>query len=356
MDLGSKANFENRFKKGMAAALTGVLLLSGAVFAFATETGGAGVYAASAVPPGAKVSVYVKPDVTIVVKGEEKIFLDVNGRVVFPVIYNGSTYLPVRAISGLMEEDIEWDEYSKTVFMGKTFTNPNKVKHPLETTHVVTPGAVSLTRPDPSMAFAYTRPNFLIMYDFEMQLFYDEQNQRVYPLVLNGSTYLPIRAVSALMKETIDWDGLNKTITIGTAEEPVAPKSEATNALVSQFEKQVMLYDSATVKIKNLQKAASGSELLVIATEISRDYALAAENTMVVKGMDTAGYTEKELEAYVSLVEFTQISEHYVLVLENIAYMAAAEQDYSMLAETFLTFAMESQGKLDQTRAFVEAL
>jgi hypothetical protein len=42
------------------------------------------------------------------------------------IIYNGCTYLPVRASSALMKEPIEWDKASKTVFIGKTISNPNK--------------------------------------------------------------------------------------------------------------------------------------------------------------------------------------------------------------------------------------
>ncbi len=305
-----------------------------------------------------KIQVYIKPDVTIVLNGEERIFRDAEGRIVYPMIYNGSTYLPVRAISGLMGEEIEWDSYSKTIFIGKTLSNPNKVKKTVPTESAVTLNIAMASRPAPSMTGAYLRPNFLIMMDFMIQEFYDEKGSRVYPIVLNGSTYLPVRAVSVLMGEEIDWNGLTKTIVIGSEElpEPEPEKSAATLFLTEQFDKQVHLYDRATVKIQNLKNAASLEDLLILATEVSKDYAAAAENTSQMKSRATDGYTEMELASYQALLAFTEISEHYILVLENIAYMAAAEQDYSMLAETFLTFAMESQSRMDEARNLIQGL
>jgi hypothetical protein len=171
-----------------------------------------------------------------------------------------------------------------------------------------------------------------------------------------GSVYLPIRAISTIMNETIDWDGINKIITIGSADVPVVEKSEATLLLTSQFEKQILLYDSATVKIQNIQKAVNLDELMIIATELSKDYVIAEAATLEVNAFITGSYTEEELAAYESLKGFTQISEQYILVLENIAYMAAAEEDYSMFAETFMEFAIESQNASNEARNLINAL
>jgi len=341
------------FRKLTSMALIVSLVLSGAAFASA----GAMTPTSPVLPQaGGQVQVYLKPDVNIIMDGQEEIFCDVNNEVVYPIIYNGSTYLPVRAISVLMGENIEWDAYSKTVFMGKTLSNPNKVMRPMTTTSGITDETMRLIRPNPAMISAYLRPNFLIMYDFEVLTFNDEQGNQVFPIVVYGSVYLPIRAISGIMNQTIEWDGISKTITIGSPDIPVIEESAATKTIISQFEKQIQLYDSATVKIQNIQKAANLDELLIIAVEVSKDYVSAAANTLEVNSIKTTDYTEKELAAYASLKEFTQISEHYILVLENIAYMAAAEEDYSMLAETFLTFAMESQSRLDETRVLVDAL
>lgn len=43
---------------------------------------------------------------------------DANGNTVEPLLYNGTTYLPVRAISNLFDEDINWDGSTKSVYIG----------------------------------------------------------------------------------------------------------------------------------------------------------------------------------------------------------------------------------------------
>lgn len=50
--------------------------------------------------------------------GVEKILTDVNGETVEPMIYNGTTYVPVRAMSELMGKSVEWDEATTTVYVG----------------------------------------------------------------------------------------------------------------------------------------------------------------------------------------------------------------------------------------------
>ena len=50
--------------------------------------------------------------------GEEKTLTNVNGEKVEPMIYNGTTYVPVRAMSELMGKTVEWDETTTTVYVG----------------------------------------------------------------------------------------------------------------------------------------------------------------------------------------------------------------------------------------------
>ena len=57
-------------------------------------------------------------NVKLVIDGEEIIPKDVNGNVVEPFIYNGTTYLPVRAIGEAFNKDVHWDGETATVFVG----------------------------------------------------------------------------------------------------------------------------------------------------------------------------------------------------------------------------------------------
>lgn len=48
---------------------------------------------------------------------------DGNGNVVEPFIYNGSTYLPLKAISTAFGKDVTWDGNTSSVYIGKTGQN-----------------------------------------------------------------------------------------------------------------------------------------------------------------------------------------------------------------------------------------
>ena len=62
-----------------------------------------------------EVTAQLRPDFVIVIDQETAHFSDVNGSEVYPLLYEGTTYLPLRAIGNLMGKQVDWDEQSKTV-------------------------------------------------------------------------------------------------------------------------------------------------------------------------------------------------------------------------------------------------
>ncbi len=57
----------------------------------------------------------LRPDFTVVIDGTERTFKNVNGEVVDPILYNGSTYLPIRAIGEIMGKKVTWYEDQKRI-------------------------------------------------------------------------------------------------------------------------------------------------------------------------------------------------------------------------------------------------
>lgn len=57
--------------------------------------------------------------ITIVVDGKKIQPTDANGNAVEPMIYNGTTYLPVRAVSSALGKAVYWDGQNWTVYLGK---------------------------------------------------------------------------------------------------------------------------------------------------------------------------------------------------------------------------------------------
>ena len=332
-------------------------------FAFADGRGPGAAQAADSAPQASAITVYVRPDFTIQVGDQIKRFYDATGAPVFPVVYQGTTYLPVRAISGLMGENIEWDGRSRTVFIGKTLSTPVKTEMP--PSPWVKDGDVSPDfRPPIQSAEARLRPDITILYDFAVQRFSDVNGNEVYPINYNGSVYLPIRAISRLMGETIEWDEAQKQIAISDSEAEEARRRmqetedwrERIWLLKTAFSETLAVHDEATEKIAGLQEEDSAEQRTSLAIQISDDARGASSIVARLNRMQTTDFTEEERDALEKLLAFAVASERYVLIIENIAYLAAAGEDYSMIADTFLDLALDAQLKKEIAEEAIDAL
>ncbi len=58
-------------------------------------------------------------DVKLVVDGIKVTPKDVNGKIVDPFIYEGTTYVPIRAVGEALGKTVSWDGTTKTVYIGK---------------------------------------------------------------------------------------------------------------------------------------------------------------------------------------------------------------------------------------------
>ena len=54
-------------------------------------------------------------DFAIIVDGEHKTFESADGKTVYPILYEGTTYLPIRAISELFGKTVYWNEATKEI-------------------------------------------------------------------------------------------------------------------------------------------------------------------------------------------------------------------------------------------------
>lgn len=93
---------KKRLQGVIAGLLIGTLLTGGVVFG----------------KQGAETMNVIYDNIKILIDGKEYIPTDVNGNVVEPFIYNGTTYLPVRAIANAFDKEVDWEPQTSTVVLG----------------------------------------------------------------------------------------------------------------------------------------------------------------------------------------------------------------------------------------------
>lgn len=74
--------------------------------------------AAFAAPVGKTITAFYN-GIKIYVDGNKITPKDGNGKIVEPFIYDGTTYLPVRAVSEALGKQVSWDGKSNTVYIGQ---------------------------------------------------------------------------------------------------------------------------------------------------------------------------------------------------------------------------------------------
>lgn len=62
-----------------------------------------------------EITAELRPDFTIKIDGTEREFKNVSGERVYPILYEGTTYLPIRAIGEIMGKTVYWYEDDKRI-------------------------------------------------------------------------------------------------------------------------------------------------------------------------------------------------------------------------------------------------
>ncbi|MDD3394590.1 MAG: stalk domain-containing protein [Anaerotignum sp.] len=151
----------------------------------------------------------LRSDFTIVIDGEECVFTRADGSVALPILYNNTTYLPLRAIGEVMGKNVNWDETTKTITLSG---NREQTTESMD--------AVA-TEPQEVMVQVQERGDFLITIDGVTNEFKTAAGDKINPIVYNGSTYLPLRAIGQIMGKEVAWDNATKKVTLAPSDSTV---------------------------------------------------------------------------------------------------------------------------------------
>ena len=145
----------------------------------------------------------LRPDYTIVIDGKEKNFKRADGAAAFALVYEDSTYLPLRAIGEAVGKNVNWNEDTKTITLEGQRENKDSSNKAIEGVR--------------KNVLVQVRKDFTIVIDGKEELFRTSSGKRIYPLLYDGSTYLPLRTIGQIMGKNVDWDNATKTVTLTSA-------------------------------------------------------------------------------------------------------------------------------------------
>ncbi|MEG2008623.1 MAG: stalk domain-containing protein, partial [Oscillospiraceae bacterium] len=165
---------------------------------------------------------------------------DASGNPVEPFIYNGTTYLPLRAVAGALGLSVEWDAKTSTAMLtsGGTATSGSGK-----------PAASKATK-----TIEITYRDIKISIDGKQITPKDASGNTVEPFIYNGTTYLPIRAVASALGVEVGWDGDTSTAYLGKQPENllwlVASEKYYDNAAGEVYHSTTYTYDAKGNMIK----------------------------------------------------------------------------------------------------------
>ncbi len=139
-------------------------------------------------------------EIKITLDGTELIPVDAAGNSVEPFIYNGTTYLPVRGIANALKLSVAWDAQTSTVTLSE--------------------GGTSIAPLSGAKASVGTYLKKIAYRDISIVLNGEKlvpkgtDGSIVEPFIIDGTTYLPVRAISEALKLSVNWNNDTNTVVL----------------------------------------------------------------------------------------------------------------------------------------------
>lgn len=141
---------------------------------------------------------------SVYVEGQEVYCWNPQGKQTDYLVYNGSTYIPVRTAGEWMGKTVSWDESSKAILLTGT---AEKVYHE-QTDHELAFDDWEKLK-DNGMTVKL-RDDIKIVMDGKERPLKNAKGEAVYPINYNNMNYLPVRSIGELSGMTVKYNPANK--------------------------------------------------------------------------------------------------------------------------------------------------
>lgn len=223
----------------------------------------------------------LSPNVTVKIDGVEQTFYSAQGKEVHPIIYNGTTYIPLRAVGELMGKNVNWDGTTGTASLSGTRTTGNVTGTP----------DTAAKRTDVTFTL---RPEYHIVIDGTERTFTNANGTKIDPAIYNGSIYLPLRAIGEIMGKRVSWDGATQTVRLdSTASGGDVTDFDTNNSSQSAPTGGVTLEQAKQTALQHAGKTASQVQFVKAQQDWEHGRKV-YEIEFIVS--DSTGYTEYDYE------------------------------------------------------------
>ncbi|MDR1616731.1 MAG: copper amine oxidase N-terminal domain-containing protein [Syntrophomonadaceae bacterium] len=143
-----------------------------------------------------------------------------NGSVVEPFISDGTTYLPLRAVSEALGLEVAWEGETKSVRISEVNAEAEETAGADTVSDNFEPFIGTKT-------LSVTYDDITVYVNNEEIALKDASGNAVEPFISDGTTYLPLRAVAEALGLTVSWDGATRSVYVGGQPEPAAADNTA---------------------------------------------------------------------------------------------------------------------------------
>ena len=148
--------------------------------------------------------------VAILIDGQSFSGKNERGETVKPFAYDGTTYVPIRALGHALGYGVSWDSAKACVVVdtkGKSTAVSTKTGG---TEAPLPPGVSKIDK---------------ILINKQVFKGYNERGEKVVPFAYDGTTYVPIRALGLALKYEVGWDGATSSVTVSTGGKAPVPSA-----------------------------------------------------------------------------------------------------------------------------------